>query len=109
MAEGEVENEQLQISRIVLPKKDQVFGVVERRLGASRMEIKCLDGKTRICMIPGRLKRFLWVREGDIAIVEPWEYDHERKGDIIFKYTKTQVNYLKNKGMLRKLEEFQEF
>lgn len=102
------EEEQQQISRIKLPKDRQIFGVVERRLGASRMEIKCLDGKSRVCRIPGRMKRFLWVRENDIVIVEPWEYDTD-KGDVLFKYTKTQVNYLKNKGYLRKLDELQEF
>ncbi len=103
------EEEQQQISRIKLPRDTQVFGVVERRLGASRMEIKCLDGKTRICRIPGRMKRFLWVRENDIVIVEPWEYDGDKKGDVLFKYTKTQVTYLKNKGYLRRLDELQEF
>jgi len=82
---------------------------VEQRVGASRMIVKCLDGKTRNCRIPGRLKRSLWVREGDVVIVEPWEYGGDEKGDIVYKYTKTQVNYLRNKGQLEKLSELEEF
>tara|TARA_Y100000310_G_scaffold345846_1_gene471166 strand:+ start:55495 stop:55839 length:345 start_codon:yes stop_codon:yes gene_type:complete len=100
---------QREISRIKTPRGNQSFGILEQRLGGSRMRVRCLDGKTRICRIPGRLKRRLWVREGDIVIVEPWEYGGDEKGDLVFKYTKTQVNYLKKKGYLKKFEEFEEF
>ena len=100
---------QQEITRIKLPRNNQCFGVVEQRLGGSRMRVKCLDGKTRICRIPGRLKRRLWVRESDIIIVEPWEFSGEEKGDIIFKYTKAQSGFLKRRGYLKKLEDLEEF
>ena len=100
---------QRQITRIKLPRGKQSFGIVEQRLGGSRMRIRCLDGKTRICRIPGRMKRYLWVREGDVVIVEPWEFGGDAKGDIIFKYRKNQVEFLKKKGHLKKLEEIEEF
>lgn len=101
--------QQQEITRIMLPRGNQVLGLVEQRVGGSRMLVKCFDGKTRNCRIPGRLKRSLWVREGDIIIVEPWEYGGDEKGDVIYKYTPTQVNYLKNKGFLDKLSEIEEF
>jgi len=100
---------QQQITRIKLPRGRETFGVLQRRLGASRTEVKCLDGKTRICRIPGRLKRRLWVRQGDIIIVEPWEYGGDKKGDIIYKYSKAQIEFLRRKGYLKQLEEFEEF
>ena len=100
---------QQEISRIKLPRGNQTLGLLEQRLGASRVRVRCLDGKTRICRIPGRLKRRLWVRENDIIIVEPWEYSGDQKGDIIYKYTPTQVVFLKNKGYLKKIEEADEF
>ena len=98
-----------QIARIFLPRDKQVFGLLEQWLGASRIRVRCLDGKTRICRIPGRLKRKLWVREGDIVIVEPWEFGGDAKGDVVYKYTPTQVQFLKNKGYLKQLDEFSEF
>ena len=70
---------QMEISRINLPRGVQSFGIIEQRLGGSRMRVRCLDGKTRICRIPGRLTRKLWVRDGDIVIVEPWEYGGDAK------------------------------
>ena len=98
-----------EIRRVKIPKGNQVLGVLDQRLGASRMRVKCLDKKTRICRIPGKLKRRLWVREGDIVLVQPWEFGGNEKGDIIFKYKHTQVAWLKRKGYLKKLEEFEEF
>ncbi len=100
---------QAEITRIKLPRGKEVFGIIERRVGGSRMIARCLDGKTRNVRIPGRLKRTLWVREGDIVIVEPWELSGDDKGDVIYKYTPTQVQWLKNKGHLKKLEEVEEF
>lgn len=100
---------QAEISRIKLPRENQVLGILDQRLGASRVRVRCLDGKTRICRIPGRLKRRLWVRENDIIIVEPWEFGGDEKGDILYKYTNTQVAFLKRKGYLKKLEDLDEF
>jgi len=100
---------QMEISRIRLPRGKETFGVLEQRLGGSRTRVRCLDGKTRVCRIPGRLKRHLWVREGDIVIVEPWEFTGDKKGDLIFKYSKTQTQYIKKKGYLAKLEIADEF
>lgn len=100
---------QRQISRIRLPHGNQSLGIVEQRLGGSRMKVRCLDGKNRITRIPGRLKRTLWVRESDVVIVEPWEFGGETKGDIVYKYSKSQVDWLRKKGHLKKIEEFEEF
>ena len=103
------ERQQQEISRIKIPRGNQTLGVLEQRLGASRMRVRCLDGKTRVCRIPGRLTRRLWVREGDIVIVEPWEYGGDGKGDILYKYTPTQVVFLRKKGYLKHMEDFEEF
>ena len=108
-AEELAAKEQMEITRIKLPRGREVFGIVEQRVGGSRMIVKCLDGNTRICRIPGRLKRHLWVREGDIIIVEPWEYDSDKKGDVIYKYRHSQVDWLKRTGKLKGLEDLEEF
>jgi translation initiation factor 1A len=105
------EEQQIQeeIRRVKLPRGNQVLGILEQRVGGSRNKVRCLDGKTRICRIPGRLKRRLWVRENNIVLVQPWELGGDKKGDIIFKYKPIQVKFLKNKGYLAKLDEMDEF
>jgi len=102
------QQEQMEITRIRIPEPPQTIGIVMKRVGGSRMIVKCMDGKERNCKIPGRMKRFLWVRENDIVIVEPWEFTPDEKGDVIFKYTKTQVNHLKLRGLI-KFDQIEEF
>ncbi|MFH0978720.1 MAG: translation initiation factor eIF-1A [Candidatus Woesearchaeota archaeon] len=98
-----------ELRRVKLPRGNQCLGLLEQRVGGSRTKVRCLDGKMRICRIPGRLKRKLWVREGDIVLVEPWELSGNEKGDIIFKYKPIQVEFLRRKGYLDKLQDLEEF
>lgn len=100
----EQEGTQEQVMRVPLPKGRQVLGILEQRLGANHMLVKCLDGKSRNCRVPGRLKRKLWLREGDVVLVEPWEIGGEEKGDILLKYHPAQVEWLKRKGFLKTAE-----
>ncbi|PIU63431.1 translation initiation factor eIF-1A [archaeon CG_4_10_14_0_2_um_filter_Archaea_38_6] len=94
-----------EVIRVRMPKGKEVLGIVEQLLGLRKMYVRCLDGKTRLCRVPGRLRRSMWVRQGDVVIIEPWEYEEDR-GDIIFDYRKSQVDWLRRKGMLKDLEEF---
>ena len=103
------EDQEGELIRVRTPRDKESLGIVEQRLGASRMKINCFDGFARICRIPGRLKRKLWVREGDIVLVEPWEYGENDKGDIIFKYKPNQIDWLKSHGFLKKLDNIEEF
>ena len=96
----EQQGEEPKIVRVKLPRGKEVLGIVEQRVGANKMFVACLDGKTRNCRVPGRLRRKLWLRPGDVVIIDPWELDGETKGDVVFKYRPVQVNWLKKKGYL---------
>ena len=102
-------SEEEYLMRTPVPKGTQVFGIVEQRLGGSRMFVRCMDGRRRNCKIPGRLKKRLWVREGNLVIIEPWEFGGDVKGNVLVKYRPNQVEYLRKKGYLKKLDEFEEF
>ena len=86
--------------RTRLPRGREVFGWVEAMLGASRFRVSCSDGKERMCRMPGANKRSMWVKLGDLVLIEPWEIEPE-KGDVVFKYTRTQVEWLRKKGILK--------
>ena len=87
------------ISNLRLPNNDEVFGVVEEDMGSSHMKVRCKDGHTRVCRIPGKLQKRVWIREGDVVIIEPWEVQSDEKGDIVFRYTQTQLGWLKSAGI----------
>ncbi len=93
-------NDEQRIVKAKLPRGDEMIGVVEQRLGGNKMFVNCSDGKRKNCRVPGRLKRALWLRPGDTVIIKPWELDKE-KGDIVFKYRKNQVEWLKQNGHLK--------
>ena len=88
----------MEISRIRLPRGGQVLGVVETMLGADRVRARCADGKVRICRITGKLRKRVWIRTGDLILVEPWKVQSDERADIKFRYTGTQANWLKRKG-----------
>ncbi len=95
-----------EIVRVRLPKGREVIGIITQRVGGSRMLVSCMDGKTRNCRVPGRNRRRLWLRERDVIVIDPWEFDDE-KGDVIFKYTPAMVSKLKSMGKLTtKADEF---
>ena len=85
--------------RVRLPKPPQMLGLIDQRLGGNKMLVTCSDGKTRNCRVPGRLKRYLWLRPGDVVIIEPWELDNT-KGDVLFKYKPGQADWIKRNGYL---------
>ncbi len=94
------------ITRAKLPRGKEVIGIIEERLGGNKMRVNCLDGKSRICRVPGRLKRKLWLRPQDTIIIEPWELDNT-KGDVLFKYPSNQIEWLKRNNYLEsESEEF---
>lgn len=98
--------DQPQVFRVRIPRGKEILGIVKQRLGGSRMRVTCLDGKERICRIPGRLRRALWVRENNVVIIIPWELGGDEKGDILYKYrSKAEVDFLKKKGYLKNIEE----
>lgn len=93
--------EEEKVTRVKLPRGREVLGIIEQRLGGNKMLVNCLDGKTRNCRVPGRLRRKLWLRPNDVVIIEPWELGGDKKGDIIFKYRLNQVDWLKKNGYLK--------
>ena len=42
----------------------------------------------------------MWIREGDIVLVSPWDFDHKR-ADIVWRYIKDHADWLENNGYMR--------
>lgn len=86
--------------RVRLPKGKEIIGIISQRLGGSRMYVSCMDGKTRNCRVPGGKRRGLWLREGDVILIKPWDFDDE-KGDVEYKYKPSESEKLKKMGLLQ--------
>jgi translation initiation factor 1A len=79
----------------------EVLGIVERLLGYDRFMVRCFDGHTRLCRVRGKMKRRVWIRVNDIVIVSPWDFQSDKRGDIVYRYRRNQVDWLKDHGYLQ--------
>ena len=95
--------EEVEVARIRTPRAGEVLGVVEMMLGADKMRARCEDGNTRICRIPGRMRKRVWIKMGDLILIEPWKIQTNERGDVAFRYTSTQANWLRRKGFVKDL------
>jgi len=88
------------LRKMVYPSRNDVIGVAEKMLGFDRVLVKCQDGHTRIGRIRGKMKRRTWIREGDIVLISPWDFQSDERGDIFWRYTANQVDRLRREGVL---------
>ncbi|KAJ9533853.1 hypothetical protein QJQ45_026954, partial [Haematococcus lacustris] len=93
-------NENEEDKRELVYKEDgQEYGQVIRMLGNGRLEAHCIDGKKRLCHIRGKMRKKVWVAQGDIVLVGLREYQDE-KADVIMKFTADEARVLKQYGEL---------
>jgi translation initiation factor 1A len=88
------------LENMLFPSKNDVLGVAVKMLGYDRVLVKCQDGKERLCRVRGKLKRRVWIRDGDVVLVSPWDFQSDTRGDIFWRYRKNQTEQLRLKGYL---------
>ena len=86
------------------PRKQSLTGLVEyaqvtKMLGNGRLEAQCFDGEKRLAHIRGKLRKKVWINQGDIILVSLREFQ-DAKGDVILKYTADEARNLKAYGEL---------
>jgi translation initiation factor 1A len=94
MGKRQVKNESA-LKEIRLPEEGELFGRVLKMLGGENVMIKCDDNVTRRGRIRGKLKRRVWIRDNDIVIIAPWDFKEQERGDIVWRFTLPQVEWLK--------------
>ena len=92
-----------EVMRVRMPrtKDGEIYGIADQLLGASRIRVMCADGKSRLGRIPGKLKKRMWIREGDLLIVKVWQFQDD-KCDIRHRYMRTESTYLSRRNLLPK-------
>ena len=81
------------------PKEDQEYGKIIRAMGNGRFEIECFDGKTRVGILAGNMRKRVWVNKDDIVLFSKWEFStDEEKCSIIHKYNIDEVKRLQREN-----------
>lgn len=86
-------------------KELEMYGKVIQLMGSNQVKIACEDGQDRICRIPGKLFKHVWLKANDIVIVRLWDFQ-PTKADVIWRYLGFQKNALEKRGELNKLYEY---
>eukprot|EP00727_Mastigamoeba_balamuthi_P013989 m51a1_g9212 putative eukaryotic translation initiation factor x-chromosomal-like (161) ;mRNA; f:30436-31143 len=77
----------------------QEYAQVMRMLGNGRLEAMCFDGTKRLCHIRGKLRKKVWVNQGDIILVGLRDFQ-DGKADVILRYNNEEARMLKAYGEL---------
>lgn len=95
---GKNENED-EKRELVFKEDGQEYAQVMKMLGNGRLEAYCFDGVKRLCHIRGKLRKKVWINQGDIILVGLRDYQ-DTKADVILKYNPDEARNLKSYGEL---------
>ena len=90
------------LKELGMPQQGEILGRVIEMRGGDQVIVKCADGEARLCRIRGKLKRRMWIRENDIVLVSPWDFDN-RKADILWRYIRAHAEWLEANNYLKTL------
>lgn len=68
-------------------------------LGNGRVEAQCFDGVKRLALIRGKLRKKVWINQGDIVLLSLRDFQDE-KADVIQRYNPDEARQLKSYGEL---------
>ena len=81
------------------PKEGQEYGKIIRAMGNGRFEVQCFDGKTRMGIIAGKMRKRVWVNKDDIILFSKWEFTtDDDKCSIVHKYDIDESRKLQKEG-----------
>ncbi|KAI1294822.1 Eukaryotic translation initiation factor 1A, X-chromosomal [Halotydeus destructor] len=95
---GKNENE-AEKRELVFKEDGQEYAQVIKMLGNGRLEASCFDGVKRLCHIRGKLRKKVWINQGDIILIGLRDYQ-DAKADVILKYNPDEARNLKSYGEL---------
>lgn len=84
----------------VVSEEGEIYAVVKKNLGNSRIEVLCMDGQVRICSIAKKFRHFKrdnaielggWIMVG----LRLWEMEGRHKCDLLEVYSRAEIEKLK--------------
>jgi translation initiation factor 1A len=95
---GTKENDD-QRRELTFKEDGQEYAQVVKMLGNGRLEALCFDGSKRLANIRGKMRKKVWINQGDIILLSLRDFQDD-KGDVILKYTVDEARALKSYGEL---------
>ena len=81
------------------PKEDQEYAQIKQVLGNGRYKMFCFDGKDRMGIAAGNIRKKTRIILNDIVLTAKWEFQtNDDKCSIVHKYEEDEVQKLKTQG-----------
>jgi len=81
------------------PKEDQEYGRIINACGNGRFKVHCFDGKERMGVIAGNMRKRVWVNKDDIVLISRWDFATDSdKCSIVHKYDADEAKKLQKQG-----------
>ena len=84
---------------LILRDEDQEYAQITKMLGNGRVQATCFDGNVRIAHIRGKLRKKVWMSQGDIILVALRDFQQEQC-DVVHKYNADEARQLVSLGEL---------
>lgn len=84
---------------LIYREDGQEYAQITKMLGNGRIEVTCFDGEKRMGHIRGKLRKKVWMSQGDIILVSLRDFQ-DGQCDVIHKYNSDEARTLKNVGEL---------
>ena len=84
---------------LIYKDEGQEYAQITKMLGNGRLEVSCFDGIKRMGHIRGKLRKKVWMGQGDIILVSLRDFQDEQC-DVVHKYNADEARTLKNVGEL---------
>lgn len=84
---------------LILREEGQEYAQITKMLGNGRIEVACFDSIKRMGHIRGKLRKKVWMGQGDIILVSLRDFQDDQC-DVVHKYNSDEARTLKNLGEL---------
>lgn len=84
---------------LILREEGQEYAQITKMLGNGRVEAQCFDDVKRMAHIRGKLRKKVWMAQGDIILVSLRDFQDEQC-DVVHKYNSDEARALKSQGEL---------
>ncbi|SCU78623.1 LAMI_0A05270g1_1 [Lachancea mirantina] len=84
---------------LIYKEEGQEYAQITKMLGNGRVEASCFDGIKRMAHIRGKLRKRVWMGQGDIILVSLRDFQDDQC-DVVHKYNLDEARTLKNQGEL---------
>ncbi|CDK25783.1 unnamed protein product [Kuraishia capsulata CBS 1993] len=84
---------------LIYKEEGQEYAQITKMLGNGRVEASCFDGIKRMAHIRGKLRKKVWMAQGDIILVSLRDFQDDQC-DVVHKYNADEARALKSAGEL---------